>query len=57
MLRILRFLFTGDWHLHKWETIKENQVINDSGDGYKGAMYTMRCTECGNIKRKQVEAS
>ena len=24
MKRLLRFLWTGDWHLHKW--VKENQT-------------------------------
>lgn len=57
MLRLLRFLLTGDGHLHHWVILNTNSVRAYNGDGNKGTMYTLQCELCGNIKRKQVNAS
>lgn len=47
MIRLIRFLFTGDWHLHQWETIKETPC---SGDGEKWTRFYCRCKHCGKHK-------
>ncbi len=28
MLRLIRFIFTGDWHLHKWKQIERVSASN-----------------------------
>lgn len=50
MIRLLKFLFTGDWHLHKWETIETRRVRGD--DRYVShTRYYCRCEHCGTIKK------
>ncbi len=47
MIRIIRFLFTGDWHLHHWVIIdKVDWMQRDSN--WRG--YSCRCDGCGEIK-------
>ncbi len=48
MLRLLRFLVTGDWHLHQWETIDKTEC---SGMGGLWTRYYCRCTVCGKHKK------
>lgn len=50
MWRIFKFLFTGSWHEHTWETIKEGKIVNDY-DEYIGTYHNLRCTKCGNLKK------
>lgn len=50
MIRLFRFLITGDWHLHKWD---KGEDINVWGDSTKYPAYrktVCRCKECGKIK-------
>lgn len=54
MLRILRFLWTGSWHEHIWETVKTVEVDG----GYRGCppsrtwtRFYCRCKVCGTIKK------
>ena len=50
MFRLLRFLVTGDWHLHQWEDIKEATVENiDCGERF--SRYYCKCKICGKHKR------
>lgn len=51
MLRLIKFLFTGSWHEHKWKIIKQGPLITDFG---KGIWYDLQCETCGNIKTKKV---
>lgn len=48
MIRLLKFLFTGDWHLHKWTIIDQGTV------GYcgrkTGNRYYCQCEHCGKIR-------
>ena len=48
MLRLLRFLLTGDFHLHKWETISNKRCEGDYGTWTR---YYVRCIHCGIIKK------
>ena len=48
MIRLLRFLVTGDWHLHKWVIIEEAMCQGDGG-GYWNRRYC-QCEHCGTIK-------
>ena len=52
MLRILRFLYSGDWHLHEWETINEVKVRYHASDPmpYK-TKYVCKCRHCGVITK------
>ena len=52
MIRILKFLFTGSWHEHKWETIARGSL--HQGRSLVGQRYTMRCDCCGEIKHKDL---
>lgn len=47
MLRLFRFLITGDWHLHKWVTIQKNKC---TGDGNRWMRFYCRCEVCGKHK-------
>lgn len=49
MLRLLRFLFTGDWHLHHWETKKSVEVFTQgNGTGMPDAYEKQcQCSVCG----------
>jgi hypothetical protein len=48
MIRLIKFLFTGSWHEHKWETIKVRTVESDSGGRW--FVYECKCETCGKIK-------
>lgn len=51
MLRILRLLFTGTWHQHKWGIIKETILWEKESDKLPiGTRYTLKCSECGKMK-------
>ena len=53
MIRLIKFLFTGDWHLHEWEIIKEISVWDESKkfDKYPAKYeYVLQCKKCGDIK-------
>jgi hypothetical protein len=47
MIRLFKYLFTGDLHLHVWEKIG-SQNINT----YRqyGVLYHCQCKHCGQIK-------
>lgn len=48
MIRLFRFLLTGDGHMHKWEIIGQGRR---TWDGAKiGDYYNCRCSVCGKIK-------
>ena len=49
MIRIIRFLLTGDWHLHQWETIDENFCTDEFGGAW--TRYYCRCRVCGKHKK------
>jgi hypothetical protein len=49
MIRLLRFLFTGDWHLHEFETINSYELQNSNIK--VGMRYEQKCKICGKIKR------
>lgn len=50
MLRLLRFLVTGDWHLHEWETIRTVDIVAFCGATPSARDYECRCIHCGKIK-------
>lgn len=52
MLRLIRFLFTGDSHLHFWETV--NVVDVTSGARVTHHDYECRCKHCGAIRKFRV---
>lgn len=52
MIRLLKFLFTGTWHEHKWETIGRGTL--HQGRSLVGQRYTLRCTQCGDVKCKDM---
>ena len=47
MLRLIKFLFTGDWHLHEWEIIK-TATWTEWQEIY--VKHYVRCKHCGKIK-------
>jgi hypothetical protein len=54
MLELLRRLLIG--HAHKWEIINEisGKCVNPLGGVGPCILYTLRCTECGAIKKKMI---
>ena len=61
MLRLLKFLITGDFHLHKWETTEEhhaklyvNEHDRNVGLPHGGLLtYVYKCSVCGLRKMQQ----
>jgi len=53
MIRLLIFLFTGEWKCfdHKWKIIKE-VIVNDTYTRGKWTRYYLQCEKCGDIKIK-----
>lgn len=49
MLRLIRFLLTGDLHLHKWKTIAKGPIVDNSRTR-TGTYYECQCEVCGKIK-------
>ena len=49
MLRLFRFLFTGDWHMHNWQTLEK--VTCSDPDGGRWYRYYCKCTVCGKHKK------
>lgn len=47
MIRILRFLWTGSWHTHEWDIIKEITVEIEGGDRW--TRFICQCKDCGTI--------
>lgn len=48
MIRLLRFLLTGDGHMHKWEIMRQGP--RTFGGEKIGSYYECRCSVCGKIK-------
>lgn len=48
MIRLLRFLLTGDGHMHKWEIMSNGSRIWRGEE--IGNFYDCRCSVCGKIK-------
>lgn len=57
MLKLLRFLWTGSWHEHEWETIEVEKTQSIGMDSMRvkneTTIYTLRCKSCGEIKFKK----
>jgi len=57
MIRLLRFLITGDWHLHVWETKAELPVYAVTDDGERvgkcpqNIQIHCQCKTCGQWKK------
>ncbi len=49
MLRLLKFLLTGDWHLHRWKTIDEAEASDECGQSW--TRYYCKCEICGKHKK------
>ena len=51
MLRLLRFLWTGDGHMHRWEPYgKETKYFLRDSDALPVRSYQpVRCAVCGRI--------
>lgn len=52
MWRAIKFLFSGDWHAHKFQIIRALTVSNSRNEVI-GTEYVLQCKHCGNIKRKR----
>lgn len=48
MIRLLRFLLTGDWHMHKWEIM--SQGPRNWRGSKVGNFYDCRCSVCGKVE-------
>lgn len=52
MIRLIRFLITGDWHLHEWEPYGPNMAEDrlPIAGGIRNPNQPCRCKRCGKIK-------
>jgi hypothetical protein len=51
MIRLLKFLFTGDWHLHKWKIIANVPYSYKSEYSQtEGTRRVCQCEHCGTIR-------
>ena len=48
MIRLFRFLITGDWHQHKWKIIETVRCRGDFGNEW--TRRYCQCDHCGTIK-------
>lgn len=53
MIKLIRWLFTGDMHSHKWEIINKSDVYEVGVRNPVYIDYTLQCKICGNIKCKR----
>ena len=51
MIRLFRWLFFGDAHMHKWKTIDERRMVESIGALPIGTKYVCRCEVCGKITK------
>ena len=53
MIRLFRWLFFGDAHVHKWETVDERRMVEFRGETRTpyGTKYVCRCEVCGKITK------
>jgi len=49
MIRLLKWLFIGDGHLHKWEIIDTLKVENQD-TRIRWTRYVLQCDHCGDLK-------
>lgn len=52
MFRLIKGLFTGDFHLHKWKIINKSDYTSRyfNGPNIDFTEYTLQCEVCGHIK-------
>lgn len=52
MLKLLRFLWTGDWHTHHWEPVGQVEIYEDLTSSMPvQRRVILRCKYCGEMKR------
>ena len=51
MWRIIKFIFTGSWHEHKWKIHHQGTIYNEQ-DQPTGHFYDLQCEICGVLKRQ-----
>lgn len=52
MWRIIKFIFTGSWHEHKWKIFHKGCIVNERERAI-GNFYDLQCEICGEIKQKR----
>jgi hypothetical protein len=52
MIGMVWRLVVGSFHQHAWETINVNPLSTDYGS--TGHRYTLRCTKCGHVKKRDL---
>ena len=50
MWRLIRFLFTGDGHLHKWKFTRADFYTREDGEQVNVTCYVKVCEICGAHK-------
>ena len=53
MIRLIRFIFTGDWHRHEWEWLRVDVTSTCDKEGiWNHTQWDItRCKHCGKIRR------
>lgn len=55
MIRLLRFLFFGDYHLHQWAIIEELDRTNKFTGLVTAKTRILQCKHCGKLKQFDID--
>jgi hypothetical protein len=55
MWRLIRFLFTGDGHLHKWKFTHVDSLNPKGRANISVAVYVKVCETCGSHKSGRIQ--
>jgi len=50
MIRLIKWLFFGDAHLHKWKIIDSEKMVRVDDNTMIGIKHTLQCEGCGDLK-------
>lgn len=50
MLRLFKWLLTGDFHTHHWNVLHSHKIVNDAQQSI-GTSYIQICENCGDLRR------
>lgn len=50
MIRLIRWLISGDGHIHKYVERERFEIVSGPYDKTKGVVYVSACSVCGKMK-------
>ena len=55
MWKLIKFIFTGNWHEHKWKIIDQYKYTQIQTKKVIEIVYVLQCEICGDIKIKEID--